>query len=1174
MAALCALSAVRALAQFTNVEQSPWQGGTFHYYGNTWVTSGNLTNSGPMIYNTSILPATTGSLAGSGGNQSGDYYIGVGVLVDGSDGVTINNNSGGLMQGIVTGSGKAYASGIWSLQLVNVNNSGVCNGQVLNCDGAAYGVYADSSGANITNQAGATMSATAQWLAQGIQAGQTANVVNNGTITATVTGGQQGTTTNAASLSGVGLFSYSTDGGAPLYLENNGLIIANATSGSATNNGAGVSEWGEGSSVILINNGIIAETNASSQGDINGVYFGADNFFADNGDAGGDVTFVNTGTVSKNGPGTWGVELENDSPGGVMRFFNSGTITANPGYAVGINNYEAGPYNPCYVTNTGTITGNPCALELLWGGDTTVVDSGDLHGWFWLGSGNNTVYINGLPTIDNSISGGSGSNTLVFNLTGALQQVNGNAASGTNLSVFNLGPLGSGSIVVSGKTYGWSNFTNVFGAITPATTLLAGPTNLTATVASISQANLAWHAVTNAASYNVKRSLTSDGPYTTIASGITTTNYADPAAFVGIEYYYVVSAMVGGVETANSVEVALRHPRLTGAIIGTPGSWGNSGNTITNVFDNNLTTFFDAPDPGNGDWVGLYFGASVSNAITLINYCPRAGFESRMVGGIFQGANQSNFSDAVTLYTVASQPATGVFTSVSPTNTSAFRYVRYLSPNGGYGNVAELQFYGSLAGASVPLPLAPGGLAAAAVSSSQINLAWNAVTNATSYMVERSLTNGGPYAVITSGATGTTNYYDSGLAAGTTCYYVVSAANAGGESTNSVQVSATTMFMPPSGLTATAVSGSQVSLTWNPVPNATSYNIKRSLTNGGPYAVIASGVTATNYLDGGLIGGAVYYYVVSVMVGGGESSSNSLQVAAATLLSNYGSLIHRYSFLETGGTNTADSVGGAMCMAALPDGGALSGGQLALSSGSSQYVSLPTGIVGALTNFTVMAWVNLATTANWARIFDFGDNTTTYMFLTPQCGGSGTLRFAVTTNSSGSEQQINCSLTLNTGAWHQVAVTLNTNRGILYLDGVAVGTNTGMTLNPAILGITTNNYLGKSQWADPYFNGWFAEFRIYNVGLSAAEIAATAALGSGGLLSAGSPPMSLARTGMNLTFSWPLANAGFTLQSRTNLSSGAWMNTAMPAPQIIAGQWLVTLPPATNAGPVFYRLMK
>ena len=84
----------------------------------------------------------------------------------------------------------------------------------------------------------------------------------------------------------------------------------------------------------------------------------------------------------------------------------------------------------------------------------------------------------------------------------------------------------------------------------------------------------------------------------------------------------------------------------------------------------------------------------MSNVITQINYCPRSGFESRMVGGIFQGANQAGFSDAVTLATVTTQPATGVFTSASVANAAAFRYVRYLSPNGGWGNVAELEFYG------------------------------------------------------------------------------------------------------------------------------------------------------------------------------------------------------------------------------------------------------------------------------------------------------------------------------------------------------------------------------------------------------------------------------------------------------------------------------------------------
>ena len=88
------------------------------------------------------------------------------------------------------------------------------------------------------------------------------------------------------------------------------------------------------------------------------------------------------------------------------------------------------------------------------------------------------------------------------------------------------------------------------------------------------------------------------------------------------------------------------------------------------------------------------FGAGVSNVIMQINYCPRSGFESRMVGGIFQGANQANFSDAVTLFTMPAQPATGVFTPAGITNTSAFRYVRYFTPNNGSCNVAELEFYG------------------------------------------------------------------------------------------------------------------------------------------------------------------------------------------------------------------------------------------------------------------------------------------------------------------------------------------------------------------------------------------------------------------------------------------------------------------------------------------------
>ncbi|MEK8225781.1 hypothetical protein NKG05_06430 [Oerskovia sp. M15] len=47
-------------------------------------------------------------------------------------------------------------------------------------------------------------------------------------------------------------------------------------------------------------------------------------------------------------------------------------------------------------------------------------------------------------------------------------------------------------------------------------------------------------------------------------------------------------------------------------------------------------------------------------------------------------------------------------------------------------------------------------------------------------------------------------------------------------------------------------------------------------------------------------------------------------------------------------------------------------------------------------------------------------------------------------------------------------MTLGGTTGTLYVNGVAVGTNTAMTLNPAVLGTLTNNWLGRSVYAaDP-----------------------------------------------------------------------------------------------------------
>src|SRR5207248_2754204 len=82
---------------------------------------------------------------------------------------------------------------------------------------------------------------------------------------------------------------------------------------------------------------------------------------------------------------------------------------------------------------------------------------------------------------------------------------------------------------------------------------------------------------------------------------------------------------------------------------------------------------------------------------------------------------------------------------------------------------------------------------------------------------------------------------------------------------------------PPINVVATP-SNAQVVLSWSASTGATSYNVKRSTTSGGPYTTIAS-PTTTGYTDGGLSNGTTYYYVVTAVNSGGESG-NSTQVSA------------------------------------------------------------------------------------------------------------------------------------------------------------------------------------------------------------------------------------------------------------------------------------------------------
>ncbi|TAL05153.1 MAG: hypothetical protein EPO07_04005, partial [Verrucomicrobia bacterium] len=86
----------------------------------------------------------------------------------------------------------------------------------------------------------------------------------------------------------------------------------------------------------------------------------------------------------------------------------------------------------------------------------------------------------------------------------------------------------------------------------------------------------------------------------------------------------------------------------------------------------------------------------------------------------------------------------------------------------------------------------------------------------------------------------------------------------------------------PATVTATAASSTVINLSWTPSSGATNYLVQRSLTSGGPYSVIASGITTTNYTDTGLSGSTIYYYVIAAVNSGG-AGTNSAEASATTL---------------------------------------------------------------------------------------------------------------------------------------------------------------------------------------------------------------------------------------------------------------------------------------------------
>jgi hypothetical protein len=205
-------------------------------------------------------------------------------------------------------------------------------------------------------------------------------------------------------------------------------------------------------------------------------------------------------------------------------------------------------------------------------------------------------------------------------------------------------------------------------------------------------------------------------------------------------------------------------------------------------------------------------------------------------------------------------------------------------------------------------------------------------------------------------------------------------------------------------------------------------------------------------------------------------------------------LVGWWKFDETSGMVAADSSGSGYDGSLMGDpqwAAGWIGGALELD-GNGDYVELPIGsLIPTLEETTFALWVNWSGEGGaWQRIIDFGSGTDNYIYVTPIAGAfADALHVAITNANSVWDEFSSSEGTLATG-WHHIAVSVSVSSGtmVMYLDGEVVGSMADMTNSISGLGETTQNWLGRSQYEDPYFNGSMDEFRIYDRVLSEVDL--------------------------------------------------------------------------------------
>ncbi len=311
-------------------------------------------------------------------------------------------------------------------------------------------------------------------------------------------------------------------------------------------------------------------------------------------------------------------------------------------------------------------------------------------------------------------------------------------------------------------------------------------------------------------------------------------------------------------------------------------------------------------------------------------------------------------------------------------------------------------------------------------------------------------------------------------------------------------------------------------------------------------------------------------------------------------------LRHRYSFDGAPGsvvvTDSIRGANGAVVFGSqtapftngIPDGSDFSGNGTLNLKGTSGCVLLKPREVSVLSNFTIEAWItwNGPSTSPWQRVFDFGLSErgtnamglgTNYVIFTPARGGTELPGFEETTvNPFGTNVDpealvLEVPRPLAIGQEVYVAITYDPGAGLanVYLNGALAASAAG-TFNPTSRLTDYSCWLGRSQWdRDPYFNGSYDEFRIWQGILRDQDIAGHYAAGPDQQFATFRPTLTIVPAGGDIVLSWRSDGTGTVqLQSKATLSA-TWLNVTNGI-SLSNGAYSVTLP--ATARSAFYRL--